>query len=236
MTAGKEEVVSSAKPWLDVIPPEDVASFGGGVERELSAGVRPAVVVVDMTVDFVDSSSKHGHGATGWPAVAANQKLLAAARELGLPIFYTKAYADGAHASRPDSDVRTSWKPGRDDGPVLPNDVIVDELAPEPEDIIVHKGLKASGFFATPLAMHLIHRRIDTVIVTGMSTSGCVRATVVDGLQYNFHVIVPFECVADRSQISHKVSLFDMHMKYASVVSLDETLEYLASIPQLVVS
>lgn len=227
--------MSAAKPWADVVPPEDVASFSASQERELPAGTRPAVIVVDMTGDFVESSSEHGHAETGWPAVEANATLLVTCRRLAVPVFYTKAYADVGHASRPDSDVRSTWQsgPARLPHEVLPNDVIVDELAPEPDDIIIHKGLNASGFFCTPLIGHLIHRRIDTMIVTGMTTSGCVRATVVDACQYNLHVIVPFECVADRSQLSHKVSLFDMHMKYATVISLDETREYLESVPQL---
>lgn len=86
---------------------------------------------------------------------------------------------------------------------------------------------KPSAFFGTPLASHLVHAGCDTVIVTGMTTSGCVRATVLDAFKYNFNVVIPSECCADRSQISHKVNLVDMHMKYADVVSSDETIDYL---------
>jgi maleamate amidohydrolase len=95
---------------------------------------------------------------------------------------------------------------------------------------VINKGSKPSGFFGTPLASYLVHAGVDTVIVTGMTTSGCVRATVLDAFQNNFHVIIPHECSADRSQISHKVNLFDMHMKYADVISLEETVEYLDSV------
>jgi nicotinamidase-related amidase len=110
-----------------------------------------------------------------------------------------------------------------------PGDVIVDELTPEDDEIVITKGNKPSGFFGTPLASYLVHAGVDTAIVTGMTTSGCVRATVLDAFQNNFHVVIPHECSADRSQISHQVNLFDMHMKYADVVSLDETLGYLDS-------
>jgi maleamate amidohydrolase len=105
----------------------------------------------------------------------------------------------------------------------------VPALAPAEGEIVINKGGKPSGFFGTALASYLIDAGADTVIVTGMTTSGCVRATVLDAFQYNFNVVVPFECAADRSQISHRVSLFDLHMKYADVVSLGETVDYLES-------
>lgn len=74
------------------------------------------------------------------------------------------------------------------------------------------------------------HLGVDTVIVTGVTTSGCVRATVVDGFSYNFRVIVPMECCGDRAALPHKVNLFDMHMKYADVVSLQEVLDYMTAL------
>ena len=114
--------------------------------------------------------------------------------------------------------------------PASPGDVIVDDLAPRPGETVIHKQFKPSAFFGTPLASMLIAQRVDTTIVTGMTTSGCVRATVLDAFEHNFHAIVPHEACADRSQISHKVNLFDLHMKYADVVSVDETLDYLERI------
>jgi nicotinamidase-related amidase len=105
--------------------------------------------------------------------------------------------------------------------------VIIEPLAPLSTEIVIYKGGKPSGFSGTPLASYMIYERCDTAIVTGMTTSGCVRATLLDAFQANFHCLIPYECVADRSQISHKVNLFDMHMKYADVVSLEETVDYL---------
>jgi nicotinamidase-related amidase len=223
--------MTDPKPWSDLIPPRDVGSFGGGFDAEsrpMSAGTRPALVVVDMTMAFVDSAYPTGHGDTGWPAVKANVTLLAAARECGIPVFFTKAHAEVDHVARPSE--RGRWKTqGSPPVPaeLPPGDVIVDELRPVHDEIVIHKAMRPSGFFGTPLVSHLVHAGADTVIVTGMTTSGCVRATVLDAFQYNFHVVVPYECAADRSQISHQVNLFDMHMKYADVVSLEETLAYL---------
>jgi maleamate amidohydrolase len=222
------------KPWTGVIPTNDVSSFGRGFDAEdrpMTAGSKPAIVVVDMTLAFVDSAYRTGHSATGWPAVAANATLIQAARALEVPVFFTKGYADPQHVVRPAE--RGRWKTQgspAEPSDLPPGDVIVDELKPEPDEIVINKGGKPSGFFGTPLASFLIHAGADTVIVTGMTTSGCVRATVLDAFQYNFNIVIPHECSADRSQISHAVNLFDMHMKYADVVSLDETIGYLKSV------
>jgi nicotinamidase-related amidase len=222
------------KPWAGVLPESDVRSFGDGVDaahRPISAGTSPAILVVDMTLEFVDSGYQRGHGETGWPCVAANRALLAKARPLGIPVYYTKAYADPAH--RPLPAERGRWKTlgAPDERPGLPpGDVIAADIAPQAGDIVICKGAKPSGFFGTPLASYLVHGGTDTVIVTGMTTSGCVRASVIDAFSNNFHVMVPRECAADRSQLSHAVNLFDMHMKYADVVSLSETVGYLESL------
>lgn len=218
------------KPWEGVIPERDVGSFGDGrqaADRPVSAGTSPAIVVVDMTLAFVDSAYRTGHSETGWPCVAANRALLAKARPLGVPVFYTKAYADPSHQPLPAE--RGRWKTQAAPDERSSGDVIADDIAPGTGDIVIHKGAKPSAFFGTPLVSYLIHGGTDTVIVTGMTTSGCVRATVLDAFMNNFHVIVPWECVADRSQLSHAVNLFDMHMKYADVISLEETVGYLES-------
>jgi nicotinamidase-related amidase len=226
--------MTTPKPWNDLIPSTDVSSFQRGFDaaaRPVTAGTKPAVVIVDMTLAFVDSAYPTGHSDTGWPAVEANARLLEAARARDIPVFFTKAYAEPDHEVLPAE--RGRWKtqgaPAAP-GDLPPGDVIVDELLPEPGEIVINKGSKPSGFFGTPLASYLVHAGVDTVIVTGMTTSGCVRATVLDAFQNNFHVIIPHECSADRSQISHKVNLFDMHMKYADVISLEETVEYLDSV------
>jgi nicotinamidase-related amidase len=103
------------------------------------------------------------------------------------------------------------------------------EIAPETNDVLLPKK-HPSAFFGTPLVSYLIERGVDTLVVTGCTTSGCVRGTVVDGFAYNFHILVPYECVYDRSQVSHAVNLFDMSEKYADVMSTDAALVALQSI------
>ncbi|MGH9087597.1 MAG: isochorismatase family protein [Acidimicrobiales bacterium] len=222
------------KPWRDLIPNEDAEGFRDGFEHEdrpLTAGHRPAVVVVDMTRQFVDSAYPTGWSRTGRPAVVANRELLDAARATGIPVFFTKAHVDPNYVETPAERGRwkTSGRRGVPEG-TPPGDVIVDELAPIEGEVVIYKGYKPSAFYGTSLTSLLIYAGVDTVIVTGMTTSGCVRATVLDAFMNNLNVVVPYECVADRSQVSHKVNLFDMHMKYADVIRLTETLDYLVTV------
>jgi nicotinamidase-related amidase len=226
----------TAKPWDGLIPGEDVESFGRGFARQqrpVSAGTRPALIVVDMTLAFVDSTYPSGHSETGYPAVAANRTLLDVARAARLPIYFTKGYADPDYEpSAAERGPLSGEGGGRRALPkdTPPGDVIVGDLTPLENEIVIHKGGKRSAFFGTPLASYLIYEGCDTAVITGMTTSGCVRATVVDAFQHNFRCVIPYECVADRSQISHKVNLFDMHMKYGDVVSLAETIAYIEKI------
>lgn len=218
-------------PWSDVIPEEDLAAFHGGastIERPLDVGSRPALVIVDMTRAFVDSAYSTGWSPTGLPAVAANKALLDAARAASVPVFFTKSFDDPQHTPSPAE--RGRWKPSQGtkfDPSLPPGDVIVDELTPREGETVINKQLKPSAFSGTQLSSLLVFLGVDTVLVTGMTTSGCVRATVLDAFQSNLRVVVPHEACADRSQISHKVSLFDLHMKYADVVSLDSAVNYL---------
>jgi maleamate amidohydrolase len=221
-------------PWSDAIPAEDLAAFAGGastIDRPLTAGVRPALVIVDMTRAFVDSAFPTGWTPTGAAAVEANAALLAAARAVGIPVFFTKSWEDPAHDRAPSEWGR--WKASqtaKPDPSLGPGDVIVDALTPMDGEVVIHKQLKPSAFFGSQLASLLVYEGVDTTIVTGMTTSGCVRATAVDAFQMNFHVLIPHEACADRSQISHKVNLFDLHMKYADVISVAETIEYLKAL------
>ncbi len=232
--------MTTAYPWRDAIPADDIArylaagygdTFSGDEFRAISAGTSPALIVVDMTLAFVDGRWPTGCGDTGGPAVEANARLLAEMRRLGRPVYFTKMYEDPAHVPAPAQKGR--WKTvGRrlPDADLPPGDVIVDELAPEPDELVICKSHKPSGFFGTELAALLVYDKVDTVVVTGLTTSGCVRATAVDAFQYNFDVVIPFECVADRSQISHKVNLLDLHMKYADVAPLDHVIDWLNSL------
>lgn len=220
-------------PWDGVIPEADLAAFRDRPQKMDAApiaGARPALVIVDMTRMFVDTRYPSGC-APGVAAIIHNRRLLDRARALAVPVFFTKAYADPLH--NPSPAEQGLWKHGRLAVEGLPpGDEIVDELAPVALETVIAKGSKPSAFFGTPLTAMLIALRVDTVIVTGISTSGCVRATALDAFQNNLHVVIPHEATADRSQISHQVNLFDLQMKYASVRSTDTVLAYMNSAAQ----
>jgi nicotinamidase-related amidase len=227
--------------WDDVLSADERKIYEvGGWGKRMGFGLRPAVVIVDVNYDFIGDKPepilesikrwRYSCGEGGWRGVHAIQELLAAARPKRVPVFYTTVEhrADGFDYGRDrDKNFRTgeatSFVGAK--GPEIP-----DEIAPQPADIVISKK-KASAFFGTPLASYLIDLGVDTLLVTGVSTSGCVRATVVDGHAYNFRVCVVEEGSFDRSAVAHKVNLFDMHMKYGDVVSLEETKRYLAALP-----
>jgi maleamate amidohydrolase len=213
------------------VPEEDLAYFGKSDDRVESLrrewGENPALLVVDMTNAFVSDDYELGRSDTGQPAIQANAKLIEAARETDVPVFYTRGN-DADHfpseyqgttksAGDRDEEFAEMWETGNE---------IHEDLAPEDDEVVIQKP-RASAFFDTHLANLLHHYDVDTLIVTGMTTSGCVRATVVDGHSSNFHVVVPVEAAADRSVISHEISLFDMDMKYADVLPVDDVLEQL---------
>jgi nicotinamidase-related amidase len=103
---------------------------------------------------------------------------------------------------------------------------IVEEIAPQQEDVVICKA-KPSGFFGTQLLSVLNHHHIDTLVITGMATGGCVRATVVDAFSYNYKILIPTECVADSRPASHEVNLYDMDAMYGDVRPLAEVIEEL---------
>ena len=211
--------------WDDVIPEAERLMFEekGWRNGELPFGTRPVVLVVDMTNAFVTDNYPTGWAATGKPAAAAIKDLLGVARSKGVPIIYTAGRLGSSAAER------GHWKDGGGGLRGLTDEYrhsVYNEIAPEPEDIVLQKS-KPSAFFGTDLQAVLTYHKIDTVIVTGMVTSGCVRATVVDAFNLNYPVMVPEECVADRGQVSHKVNLFDMHAKYADVLPWEQVTNYL---------
>jgi maleamate amidohydrolase len=226
--ARSAEALLDKRAWLRRIPPEDVESFAGGydtIARRVEPFGRAALVIVDMTRAFVDDAYPTGWGDTGWPAVRVIAQLLAAARENDVPVYFTKAFAHAGHL--PVRGQNGRWKPSQDTSPVPgvpPGDEIVEELQPLPHEIVIHKQRKPSAFFGTTLAADLLYDGIETVILVGMTTSGCVRASALDAFQFNFRVVVVDDACADRSQISHSVALFDLHMKYADVIGSQEAL------------
>jgi maleamate amidohydrolase len=196
----------------------DEAGFGQTVVR----GCRPAVLVVDFSYGFTDTSYPTASDMTS--EIAATRTLLDKARSQAVPaIFSTIAYAGGEIEVLPWLHKAGGMAALRAGTRLVEIDARLGRLDHEP--LIVKKG--ASAFFGTGLAALLCSLRIDTLIVTGATTSGCVRASVVDAVQSGFNVLVSEDCVADRASGPHDANLFDMAQKYADVISLPETLHYL---------
>jgi maleamate amidohydrolase len=195
---------------------EDVYAKRGLGERS-GAGERPALVIVDLNYAFTDPQSPLHCDADG--AVTATASLLRAARAGGSPVAFTTLRYDAAgrevaRAFRAKVPALAALEPGT-------RWPLIDErIAPRSDEPVLDK-LFASAFFGTPLATMLAGHGCDTVVVCGASTSGCVRATVVDALQYGYRVLVPREAVCDRAPAAHAASLSDIDAKYGDVVELE---------------
>ena len=212
--------------WDDVIPrAEQQIHEDGGWGGRVGFGQRPALLVVDMYTAFVDPAYPFASpGARDSARVIA--ALLDAARAGGAPVFYTR----GERATWPIE--RGRWKSRAVYRPIMERPEayqIVPELAPRPDEPVIVKAFP-SGFVGTNLLAYLVYHGVDTLIVTGAVTSGCVRDTVLDAFNHNYRVIVPVEAVCDRGITSHKVTLFDIHMKYGDVVPQAEVLDYLKTV------
>jgi maleamate amidohydrolase len=183
--------------------------FGGSV----GIGARPALCVVDFVEGFVDPKVFGGGNIVA--AVANTVPLLAAARRCGLPVAFSRVvYAeDGSDECVFVRKVPALAKLTEH----APAGQIVSELRPKPDELILRK-TQPSAFFGTNYAQHLRRQSIDTLIVTGCTTSGCVRATVVDAMSHNLRTIVARDCVGDRSLAAHQANLFDMEQKYADLI------------------
>ena len=184
-------------------------------------GNRPALLIVDIIKGFTDPDCALGSDADD--VVEANRKLLATFRAKSLPVFFTTVgYNDDEQARvfRDRLPALELLKPG------TPWIEVDPRLAPAPGEQVLEKQW-ASGFFKTSLDESLRSLGVDSLVITGLTTSGCVRATVLDGLQYDFRVVVPTEAVGDRNPDAHRANLFDMNAKYADVLDLETVLNQL---------
>jgi maleamate amidohydrolase len=197
-----------------------------GLGASVTLGSRPAVLVIDFSCGFTDPGCALGSDMT--EAVAQTRRVLDAARAKGLPVIYTTI---GFDPSLKDGGLWLQKVPSLADLQIGGRWVEIDpRLEPrEDETIVMKKG--ASGFFGTNLASILVSQGVDSVVLCGATTSGCIRATAVDLLQYGWPTIVPRECVADRAQAPHEANLFDIQAKYADVVPVEDALAYLESVP-----
>jgi len=216
--------------WQDVIPAK-VLDLYKHYKRDLYIGPRAAILAIDLyemayqggpkPVEEVAKEFPSSCGINAFNAIAPTQKLFSAARMAGLPIFYTTS--ETRPAGKPEA-VKATNRRMTPHGPEVYN--IRSEFAPQKGDTVIFKQ-RASGFFGTPLVAHLTQLGIDTIIIFGESTSGCVRASTVDGYSYGYHMVMAEECCYDRSEISHKVNLFDLHHKYADVMKTAEIIDIL---------
>jgi len=216
--------------WKDVVSPE-ILEIYQEYHRETYMGRSPGLLAIDLYNLVFEGGARpvlevvkefpSSCGIYAWNAIKPTQELFALARAKNIPVIYTT------------SETRKEAKPAavhatnRRIRQLKTNAYEIHEaFKPEPGDLVVYKQ-RASGFFGTPLVAHLTRMGIDSLIVCGESTSGCVRASVVDAYSYGFHVVLVEECCFDRSILSHKVSLFDLHHKYADVMHLDEVKRHL---------
>jgi nicotinamidase-related amidase len=221
------------KPWDGIISEEEQKAYqAAGFGRSSGIGRRPALLIIDVqyrtigTVShpFWESIKEYptSCGDVGWNAMRKIALLLAEFRRNGWPVLYphvapkNKATDSGRLAEKVPAIMDIPER-----GYQFPP-----EIAPREGDVLLPKK-HPSAFFATPLVSHLIDLGADTLVVTGCTTSGCVRGSVVDAFAYNFKVLVPHDAVYDRSATSHAVNLFDMASKYADVASTAEVLEIL---------
>ena len=234
--------------WDQYLTDEDREVFnasGFGSEMGLEEMKRPALLVIDVNYDFcgdrdepiLDSIKRWrlSCGPSAWRALPVLKKLIKASRAKGLPVIYTTGMG------RADGWDKGSWmfksarkrKAGGGTPPPKQNrdgNDIMDEIAPEPEDLVISK-IKPSGFFDTPLESFLTLLGADSVIVTGTTTSGCVRGTVIDAFSYNYRIAVVEDGCFDRAPVAHAINLADMHAKYADVVPCDTAIEFIESLP-----
>ena len=225
--------------WEPYLTNQDRAHMAKSEYRAVGFGERPALLLIDLyrwvfgdkpqpIVEAIETWPS-SCGLAAWEAIPHIQTLLNAAREAGIPVVHaTGREADGLadwsewreiYGSRDRSPEAVERRSRRWD--------IIDEVAPLPGEPVLRKS-SPSAFWGTPLAGHLTYHNIDTIITCGETTSGCVRASVVDGCTERYRMVVVEECVFDRHEAAHAINLFDMHQKYGDVLSLADVLEYLA--------
>lgn len=228
--------MTRARPWDGIVSEEEQRAYrAAGFGRRTGLGVRPALLIIDVQYRTTGTTSKPfweainefptACGDIAWAAVPNIARLLALFRERGWPVLYPyvspkESFDKGRLADKVPAIMGVA-KHGYD---------FVAEIAPRDGDILLPKK-HPSAFFGTPLASYLIDSGADTIVVTGCSTSGCVRGSVVDAFAYNFRVAVPHDAVYDRSSVSHAVNLFDMSEKYADVSTAAELIDALKALP-----
>lgn len=198
-----------------------------GFGLRMGFGQRAAVLIVDMQNDFTDASAQTNASRSSQQAIPHILRLREVSRELGVPVFYSRGIV---HPSRIDEGLWQEKSAGHRDGKVQIDGTwgaeICDELRPAPGEVVINKH-KPSVFYASDFDVYLRSLKIDTLVICGSSTSGCVRATATDAFMREIRPILPPECQVDRDPDVMAANLFDLDSKYADVVPLDEVVERL---------
>ena len=212
--------------WKDIVD-DEILEIYGAYHRDVFVGPAPAVLAIDLYLNAyrggsipVRQANRLHPGSCGehaWNAVEPTRRLLKAARAAGIPVIYTTRHADTGGVK----STKRTMPPETEE-----QYAILDELAPQPGERVIYKE-RASAFFGTPLVTYLRQLRVESLIICGESTSGCVRASTVDAYSHGFHNTLVEECTFDRSMLSHKVNLFDLHHKYADVMHVDQVVAHL---------
>ena len=228
----------TTRVWDPYLTEQDRAHLSLGTHHNVGFGERPVLLLVDLyRWVFGDEPEPlleqvktwpSGCGMAAWDALPHIQTLLQAARDAGLPIVHMTGLdncgVEGWSSMRQPAATAEPTSQARDRRARQYD--IIDEVAPLPGEAVLRKS-SPSAFWGTPLVGHLNRLGVDTIITCGESTSGCVRASVVDGCTHRYRMIVVEECVFDRHEATHAINLFDMHQKYADVLPLGEVLERL---------
>ena len=192
----------------------------GIFQGKFGFGASPALVIIDMAYGWTDAAYAGGSARLD-AAVTAIQQLLPAARAKSVSIIYTTSVFSEKPQFKSAADFSPKFR--KWDRRACEID---ERLRPVPDEYIIHKE-HASAFAGTPLIGYLVERRVDTLLITGCSTSACVRATATDAKSLGLRPIIIREAVQDRSEIAHEFTLFDIQARFADVVGLEETLGYL---------
>lgn len=223
--------------WDDLLTDIDkLVITKGGYGKSRGLGKKPLLLIIDVQYNYVgeDLPIDHqldkwpsGGGESAWQAIKSISKAREIARKFDINVFFTRNVQKQTLAFD-----GFSAKTVRDQKKYLdgrPETMIVQELKPFEDELVIDKAY-ASIFYGTPFLSYLIKLGIDTLLITGGSTSGCVRATAVDAVTRNFNVAVIEDCVYDRIALSHKASLLDLWMKYCDVINLNEAVAYMKNI------
>ena len=230
--------------WEKFLTDQDravLAASGYGIVAGF--GKRPALIIVDVNYAFcgdkpepiLESIKKWrtSCGEAAWKSVSVIRQLIDAAHKKGIPVIFTTS------ESRPSKWYSGAWafkssrnsEPPPPERPNVEGAQIVHEIEPQPQDIVVKKQ-KPSAFYGTPLESFLNQLQVDSLIFTGTTTSGCVRASVIDAFSLNYRCALVEDGTFDRFESSHAINLFDLHAKYADIVSSREVVEFIEKYPK----